>query len=166
LHESSHSASAIKPLNVFRAQLGLTRKWIGVGRFFEHYVNAAILYAEKPTLEMDRSQQWLNIARQVAYGFYLTLDSVTYMDLLKLRKPFNTSTSRRLQRASLKAWLVALNCSIIASLYSMWKLKERVEESLRVKGLPGSLKAYDVARYVDGSPVALHKEKADVDKFF
>ncbi|KAI9774165.1 MAG: Peroxisomal membrane protein PMP27 [Geoglossum simile] len=119
LYRTNHPASQVKTYEAIKKQFGLTRKLMRVGKNVEHF-RAAAEAAEKKTL--DPVMRYCAIGRQLGYGMYLSLDSITYLDASGI-KPL--SAGQRIQRAAYKAWLVGLLFNTVAGVYTLYQLRQR-----------------------------------------
>ena len=110
-----------------KAQFGVTRKLIRVGKFVEHFKAASELYDASAKIranEGDQVLQYLQIVRQLSYGFFMTFDTLTVLDATGIKR---SARAKRLQAQAYKAWFVGLVASAIAGVYTNWKLMQRAK---------------------------------------
>lgn len=92
----------------------------------------------------------LTVGRQLGYAGYLTLDSITLVDTLGFKK---FDSAKKLQEYSYRAWLSGLVCSVVAGVYTLYRLQEREKAVDRKEG-EGVVEAKKIERYVLFSPFA------------
>jgi peroxin-11B len=120
LYRTNNPTSAIQPWATAKAQLGLTRKIMRVGKFVEHVRAAAELYdASVKAGDGDHVLQYLQIVRQVGYAGYLSLDTLTVLDAAGIKK---SVAAKRWQAQAYKFWALGLAASVLAGGYANWKL--------------------------------------------
>ncbi|KAF2194141.1 peroxisomal biogenesis factor 11 [Zopfia rhizophila CBS 207.26] len=119
LYRTNHPQSSITPFETTKKQFGLTRKLMRVGKFVEHFKAAAVASDAK---SMDPVLRYTAIGRQLGYAGYMLLDNATVLDATAIKK---FSASQRLLREAYRAWFTGISCSIISSIYSLYKLRER-----------------------------------------
>jgi len=128
LYRTNNPNSAIAPYNTIKTQFGLTRKILRVGKFVEHFKAASEFYEQLRAsglgvqADQDKMLQCLQIVRQLGYGFYLLLDTMTVVDAIGVKKMVR---AKEWQRQAYKAWLVGLMSSAVAGVYANWRLRER-----------------------------------------
>ncbi|KAI1910395.1 Peroxisomal membrane protein PMP27 [Ophidiomyces ophidiicola] len=148
LFRTNYSQASIAPFEAIKKQFGLTRKLLRVGKNVEHFKAAAVALDSKPTVAgasttaADPVLKYLAVGRQLGYGVYLSLDTFTYLHASGIRK---FDSIKRLQSQAYKAWFAGLMCSAIASLYSLWKLKE-MERNVNKKDGEGALESKKITR--------------------
>ncbi|KAF2870407.1 peroxisomal biogenesis factor [Massariosphaeria phaeospora] len=119
LYRTNHAASAIAPFEATKKQFGLTRKLMRVGKFVEHFKAAALASDAQGG---DPVLKWTGVGRQLGYAGYMLLDNATVLDATAIRK---FAAAPRLLREAYRAWFTGLAFSIAASLYSLYRLRER-----------------------------------------
>ncbi|KAH7127155.1 peroxisomal biogenesis factor 11 [Dendryphion nanum] len=119
LYRTNHPQSSITPFETTKKQFGLARKLMRVGKFIEHFKAAAVASDAK---SIDPILRWTAIGRQLGYAGYMLFDNATVLDATSIRK---FSSSQRLLREAYRAWFTGITCSIISSLYSLYRLRER-----------------------------------------
>lgn len=119
LYRTNHPQSSITPFETTKKQFGLARKLMRVGKFVEHFKAAAVASDAKG---IDPVLRWTAIGRQLGYAGYMLCDNATVLDATSIHK-FSSST--RLLREAYRAWFTGITCSIISSLYSLYRLRER-----------------------------------------
>lgn len=119
LYRTNHPQSSIAPFEATKKQFGLTRKLMRVGKFVEHFKAAAVASDAR---SMDPVLRYTAIGRQLGYAGYMLFDNATVLDATSIRK-FNAS--QRLLREGYRAWFTGISFSIVSSLYSLYRLRER-----------------------------------------
>ena len=117
-----------------------------VGKFVEHFKAASELYDASAKIRAnggDQVVQYLQILRQLGYGFYLTLDTLTVLDAAGIRK---SASAKNLQQQAYKAWFVGLLASAIAGFYSNYQLVQRAK-TIDEKDGEGKVEAKKIERY-------------------
>lgn len=122
LLRTNHSASDIRPWNVVKAHFGLSRKLLRVGKFVEHFKAAAVAADTKGA---DPVLKFLAVGRQLGYGIYLTLDTITYFDAAGIRPSL---AAKKLQQEAYKAWFVGILCNTIAGFYTLAQIRQKVKK--------------------------------------
>jgi hypothetical protein len=84
----------------------------------EHFKAAAVA-ADNTT--MDPVLKYLAVGRQLGYAFYLTLDTLTYLDQTGIYK---LQSGARVQKEAYRAWFTGLACNIAAGLYTLYNLQQ------------------------------------------
>ena len=90
----------------------------------------------------DEVLRYCAVGRQLGYAMYLTLDTVTYLDSVGIRK---IQSAKRLQREAFRAWLVGLVFNTVAGLYSLWRLRLR-EQGLDKKDGEGVVESKKIEK--------------------
>lgn len=129
-----------------KKQFGTTRKILRIGKFVEHLKAAAIAADNKSPI--DPVLRYLAIGRQLGYAGYLSLDTITVVDAIGVRK---LSSAKRLQENAYRAWMSGLVCSAVAGVYTMWRLQEK-EKTIDRKEGEGVVEAKKLEKYVDPFP--------------
>jgi len=80
LFRTNSPTRLIAPFEAIKKQFGLTRKALRIGKNVEHLKAAAIAADSK---NMDPVLKYCAVGRQLGYATYLTLDTITYVGLLK-----------------------------------------------------------------------------------
>ena len=75
LYRTNWPDSAIAPFDATKKQLSLVRKVLRTGKFVEHFKLAAVAADAKTS--MDTILKFCAVGRQVGYGVYLALDTLT-----------------------------------------------------------------------------------------
>ncbi|KAJ4299101.1 Peroxisomal membrane protein PMP27 [Kalmusia sp. IMI 367209] len=119
LYRTNHPQSSIAPFEATKKQFGLTRKLMRVGKFVEHFKAAAVASDAR---SMDPVLRYTAIGRQLGYAGYMLFDNATVLDATSIHK-FNAS--QRLLREGYRAWFTGISFSILSSLYSLYRLRER-----------------------------------------
>lgn len=127
LYRTNNPPTIIAPFNAIKTQFGLTRKILRIGKFVEHFKAASELYDASAKVRAnggDQILQYLQILRQLGYGFYLTCDMLTVLDAAGVKK---STGAKNLQQQAYKAWLVGLLASAMAGFYSNYQLMQRAK---------------------------------------
>jgi peroxin-11B len=95
-----------------------------IGKNIEHFKAAAVA-ADSKTL--DPVLKYLAVGRQLGYAVYLTLDSLTYLDNVGIRK---FEGAARLQREAYRAWLAGLLCNVVAGVYTLYNLRTAAKKQV------------------------------------
>ncbi|KAF2744769.1 peroxisomal biogenesis factor 11 [Sporormia fimetaria CBS 119925] len=119
LYRTNHPSSTIAPFEATKKTFGVTRKLMRVGKFVEHFRAAATASDAKA---MDPVLRYAAVGRQLGYAAYMLFDHAIVLDAAKIR-PF--SGAQRLAREAYRAWFTGLTFSLISSLYSLYRLRER-----------------------------------------
>ncbi|PLB55503.1 putative peroxisomal biogenesis factor [Aspergillus steynii IBT 23096] len=129
LYRTNRPQASIDPYNAVKKQFGTTRKIMRIGKFVEHLKAAAIAADNKSPV--DPVLRYLAVGRQLGYAGYLTLDSITVIDAIGVRK---LAAAKRLQDNAYRSWMAGLVCSAIASVYTIWRLQEKAKTIDRKEG--------------------------------
>jgi peroxin-11B len=111
--------ASIAPWDAIKKQFGAARKLMRVGKNVEHLKAAAIASDAKT---MDPVLRYATVGRQLGYAGYLTCDMATLLDSLGVRK---WEGAKRLQREAYRFWAMGLLCSVVAQVYTQYRLKQR-----------------------------------------
>lgn len=141
LYRTNRAQSAIDPFNAIKKQFGTTRKVLRIGKFVEHLKAAALAYDNKSPV--DPVLRYLAVGRQLGYAGYLTLDTVTVVDVIGARK---LASVQRLQDTAYRSWLAGLLCSALAGVYTLWRLQEKEKKVNRKEG-EGVVEAKKIEKY-------------------
>jgi len=113
-----------------------------IGKFVEHLKAASVALDNKSPV--DPVLRYLAVGRQLGYAGYLTLDTVAVIDIIGYRK---LASAKRLQEGSSRAWAAGLACSILAGLYTLFRLQEK-EKTIDRKEGEGVVEAKKIEKYV------------------
>jgi peroxin-11B len=150
LYRTNNPNSAIAPYAAIKTQFGLARKIMRAGKFVEHFKAAADLYDKlratgfNVKADTDKVLQYLQIVRQLGYGFYLLLDTMTLPDAIGARKMVR---AKKWQQQAYKAWFIGLASSALAGVYANYRLRERAKTVDEADG-EGKVSAKTIERYV------------------
>jgi Peroxisomal biogenesis factor 11 (PEX11). len=100
---------------------------------------------------VDPVLRYLAVGRQLGYAGYLTLDTVSVIDIIGFRK---LESAKRLQESAYRAWGAGLLCSALAGLYTLFRLQEK-EKSVDRKEGEGVVEAKKIEKYVLTSTIYL-----------
>lgn len=112
-----------------------------IGKFLEHLKAAAVAFDNKSPV--DPVLRYLAIGRQLGYAGYLTLDAVTIIDVIGIRK---LSSAKRLQDSAYRSWAAGLIFSTVAGIYSLVRLQEK-EKTIDRKEGEGVVEAKKIEKY-------------------
>jgi peroxin-11B len=104
LLRTNATKASIAPWEVLKKQFGLTRKIMRVGKNVEHLKAATA------------------VGRQLGYAGYLTLDMATVLDATAIRR---WEGAKRLQKEAYRFWAMGLISSVVAQLYTQYRLNQR-----------------------------------------
>jgi hypothetical protein len=155
LYRTNHPQSSISPFETTKKQFGLTRKLMRVGKFVEHFKAAAVASDAK---SMDPVLRFTAIGRQLGYAGYMVFDNATVLDATSIRK---FSASQRLLREGYRAWFTGLSFSILSSLYSLYRLRERAQRISEKDG-EGVVEKKKVAKEANVVKVQLISDLCDI----
>ncbi|KAF2735822.1 peroxisomal biogenesis factor 11 [Polyplosphaeria fusca] len=155
LYRTNHPQSTISPFEATKKQFGLTRKLMRVGKFVEHFKAAAIASDNK---SMDPVLRYTAIGRQLGYAGYMLFDNATVLDATSIKK---FAASQRLLREAYRAWFAGISCSIVSSLYSLYKLRER-SLNISEKDGEGVVEKKKVAKELNAVRIQLISDLCDI----
>jgi len=112
-----------------------------IGKFIEHLKAAAIAFDNKSPV--DPVLKYLAIGRQLGYAGYLTLDAVTVVDAIGVRK---LASAKRLQESAYRSWAAGLLFSTVAGIYTLVRLQEK-EKTIDRKEGEGVVEAKKIEKY-------------------
>jgi hypothetical protein len=124
-----------------------------IGKFVEHLKAAALAADNKGPI--DPVLRYLAIGRQLGYAGYLSLDTITVIDTIGVRK---LASAKRLQDSAYRSWMSGLVCSALAGAYTLWRLNEK-KKTLDLKEGEGVVEAKKLEKYV--SSVLIHGLEAN-----
>jgi len=124
-YRTNHPQSTVATFDNIKKNFGNVRKCMRLGKFVEHFKAAAVAADNK---SMDPILKYLAVGRQLGYAFYLTLDAMTYVDAVGIRK---FEGAARLQKEAYKAWLAGLLCNVAAGIYSLYYM--RIEQNTQTE---------------------------------
>lgn len=156
LFRTNNPTSAIAPWEAVKKQFGLTRKILRAGKFVEHIKAASIAFDNKvPT---DPVLKNLTVGRQLGYAGYLSLDSITLVDALGFKK---LDSAKKLQEYAYRAWMSGLVCSVVAGVYTLYRLQERQKTVDRKEG-EGVVEAKKIERERIAARIQLVSDLCDL----
>ncbi|KAB8206770.1 peroxisomal biogenesis factor 11 [Aspergillus parasiticus] len=156
LYRTNRPQSSIDPYNAVKKQFGTTRKILRIGKFAEHLKAAAVAADNKSPI--DPVLRYLAVGRQLGYAGYLTLDTITVIDIIGFRK---LAAAKRLQDTAYRSWLAGLICSAIASVYSLWRLREKERTLDRTEG-EGVVEAKKLEKERSAARIQLFSDLCDL----
>ncbi|KAH8705011.1 putative peroxisomal biogenesis factor [Talaromyces proteolyticus] len=140
LYRTNNAKSVIAPWESIKKQFGLTRKVMRAGKFVEHLKAAAVAFDNKNPA--DPVLKNLAIGRQLGYAGYLTLDAVTLVDALGVKK---IESVKKLQQHAYRFWFSGLFFSFVAGVYTLYRLSEK-EKTVNRKEGEGVVEAKKIER--------------------
>ncbi|KAF2009688.1 peroxisomal biogenesis factor 11 [Aaosphaeria arxii CBS 175.79] len=155
LYRTNHPASSIAPFEATKKQFGVARKLLRVGKFVEHLKAAAIATDAKT---LDPIVRFTTVARQLGYAGYMFFDNVTVLHAANIR---TFSTAQRLVREGYRAWFTGISFSIISSLYSLYKLRERAAQISEKDG-EGAVEKKKVQKEANALRIQLLSDLCDI----
>ncbi|KAF2463103.1 peroxisomal biogenesis factor 11 [Lindgomyces ingoldianus] len=157
LYRTNHPQSTISPFETTKKQFGLTRKLMRVGKFIEHFKAAAVASDAK---SMDPVLRYLAVGRQLGYAGYMLLDNATVLDATSIHK-FASSRSQLLLTQAYRAWFAGITCSILSSLYSLYKLNSRATQ-INEKNGEGVVERKKLERETNAVRIQLVSDLCDI----
>lgn len=136
----NYSQTTVDTFSKLKANLGLVRKAMRLGKFVEH-LRAAALAADSKTL--DPVLKFCAVGRQLGYAGYLFADMLTYLDAAGVRK---SEAAKRLQRQAYQAWALGLSFSVVSGVYSLYRMREQNRRVLEAQ-------ATDAEKKVEGKKI-------------
>ncbi|CAG8909638.1 unnamed protein product [Penicillium egyptiacum] len=156
LYRTNKPQSAIDPYNAVKKQFGTTRKIMRIGKFLEHLKAAAIAFDNKSPV--DPVLRYLAIGRQLGYAGYLTLDAITVIDVVGIRK---LSSAKRLQDSAYRSWAAGLIFSTVAGVYTLFRLQEK-EKTIDRKEGEGVVEAKKIEKERSAARIQLISDVCDL----
>lgn len=117
-----------------------------IGKFVEHFKAASELYDSRGKVRAnggDQILQYLGVARQLGYAFYMSFDVLTVLDAAGIKK---SAAAKRFQAQAYRAWLVGLLASTLAGIYSHYRLTQRAQ-AINEKDGEGKVEAKKLEKY-------------------
>lgn len=121
-----------------KANLGLVRKAMRIGKFVEHFRAAANAYDAKT---LDPVIRFCTTGRQLGYGAYMLTDTLTYLDASGVRP---SAMAKRMQVQAYKAWMTGLCFSVLNGVYTIYK--SRSEEAAQTDKAVAAEKTVEVKK--------------------
>ncbi|KAJ5513376.1 Peroxisomal biogenesis factor 11 [Penicillium fimorum] len=156
LYRTNKPQSAIDPYNAVKKQFGTTRKIMRIGKFLEHLKAAAVAFDNKNPV--DPVLRYLAIGRQLGYAGYLTLDAVTVIDAIGIRK---LASAKRLQDSAYRSWGAGLIFSAVAGVYTLVRLQEK-EKTIDRKEGEGVVEAKKIEKERSAARIQLISDVCDL----
>lgn len=113
--------ATIASFTTLKAQFGLTRKILRIGKNVEHFKAAAVASDSKG---IDPVVKYLAVGRQLGYAGYLSFDLLTVPDAVGFRRGKGEG-AQRLQREAYKSWAAGLTFSVLSGIYSLYSLRQQ-----------------------------------------
>ncbi|OOF99079.1 hypothetical protein ASPCADRAFT_204742 [Aspergillus carbonarius ITEM 5010] len=156
LLRTNRPQSAIDPYNAIKKQFGTTRKILRIGKFVEHLKAAALASDNKSPI--DPVLRYLSVGRQLGYAGYLSLDTITVVDTIGVRK---LASAKRLQESAYRSWMAGLVCSAFAGVYTLFRLREK-EKTLDRKEGEGVVEAKKLEKERSAARIQLISDLCDL----
>ncbi|KAG0158188.1 Peroxisomal biogenesis factor 11 [Penicillium digitatum] len=156
LYRTNKPQSAIDPYNAVKKQFGTTRKIMRIGKFLEHLKAAAVAFDNKNPV--DPILRYLAIGRQLGYAGYLTLDAITIIDVIGIRK---LSSAKRVQESAYRSWAAGLIFSTVAGVYTLVRLREK-EKTIDRKEGEGVVEAKKIEKERSAARIQLLSDICDL----
>ncbi|CAI7564871.1 hypothetical protein PCG10_006103 [Penicillium crustosum] len=156
LYRTNKPQSAIDPYNAVKKQFGTTRKIMRIGKFLEHLKAAAVAFDNKSPV--DPVLRYLAIGRQLGYAGYLTLDAITVIDVIGIRK---LSSAKQLQQSAYRSWAAGLIFSTVAGVYTLVRLQEK-EKTIDRKEGEGVVEAKKIEKERSAARIQLLSDVCDL----
>lgn len=120
-----------------------------VGKFVEHIRAAAELYDASLKTSGgeeggDKVLQGLQVVRQLGYAGYLSMDALTVLDAMGVRK---SDSAKKWQAQAYQFWALGLLASVLSGGWATWKLRVK-SRGLDEKEAEGKVKGKVIERYV------------------
>jgi peroxin-11B len=126
-----------------KANLGLVRKAMRIGKFVEHFRAAANAYDAK---SLDPVIRFCTTGRQLGYGAYMLTDTLTYLDASGVRP---SAMAKRMQVQAYKAWMTGLCFSVLNGVYTIYKSKnEEAAQTDKAVAAEKTVEVKKLQRYV------------------
>lgn len=130
-----------------KANLGLVRKAMRIGKFVEHFRAAANAYDAK---SLDPVIRFCTTGRQLGYGAYMLTDTLTYLDASGVRP---SAMAKRMQVQAYKAWMTGLCFSVLNGVYTIYKSKnEEAAQTDKAVAAEKTVEVKKLQRYVFDLP--------------
>ncbi|KAJ9620196.1 Peroxisomal membrane protein PMP27 [Taxawa tesnikishii (nom. ined.)] len=117
LYRTNHTQSRVDFFEKLKKNMGGVRKAMRLGKFVEHFRAAA---TAADAASMDPVIRLCTVGRQLGYAFYMSLDTLTYLDAAGIRP---SPTMKKLQREAYKAWMMGLLFSVVNSVYGLYTMQ-------------------------------------------
>lgn len=121
-----------------KANLGLVRKAMRIGKFVEHFRAAATAYDSKT---LDPVIRFCTTGRQLGYGAYMLTDTLTYLDASGVRPSL---AAKKFQVQAYRAWMTGLCFSVLNGVYTIYK--SRGEEAAQTDKAVAAEKTVEVKK--------------------
>ncbi|KAF3358777.1 hypothetical protein VdG1_05331 [Verticillium dahliae VDG1] len=145
LLRTNGTAAQTAPWDAIKKQFGLTRKLMRVGKNVEHFKAAAAASDAKTT---DPILRYAAVGRQLGYAGYLSFDMATVLDAVGIRK---SPRAKTLQREAYRFWAMGIACSVVAQVYTLYRLQQR-EARVDKKDGEGVVEGKRIALYDSPKP--------------
>ena len=148
LLRTNAAKASIDPWSQTKKQLGLIRKFMRIGKNVEH-LKAAAQASDAKTL--DPVLKYTSVGRQLGYAGYLTFDAGTVLDAAGIRK---WEGAKKLQVQAFRFWAAGLTFSVVAQLYTLYRLRVR-EAKIDRKDGEGVVESKRITKYVPPLPLPI-----------
>lgn len=125
LLRTNATRAEVAPYEGIKKSFGQARKLLRVGKNVEHVKAAAVAFDSLTTKSGgggDAVLKYTALGRQLGYAGYLTADMLTVPTALNIRK---WDGAQRAGREAYRFWAAGLGCSVVAQLYTLYRLRQR-----------------------------------------
>jgi len=119
LYRTNGTPAQIAPFESMKSSFGQARKILRFGKNIEHLKAAAVAADSKG---LDNMVRYCAVGRQLGYAGYLTLDAVSTLDAVGVRK---FEGVKKVQKEAYRFWMFGLMFSVASSSYSLWRLRQQ-----------------------------------------
>ncbi|KAH9907409.1 peroxisomal biogenesis factor 11 [Xylariomycetidae sp. FL2044] len=160
LFRTNGTKAEVAPFEAMKKQFGLVRKVLRVGKNVEHLKAAAVAADDTSSASAfaDPVLRYAAVGRQLGYAGYLTCDMATVLDALGVRR---WDGAKKAQREAYRFWAAGLLCSVVAQLYTLYRLQERERVVDRKEG-EGVVAAKRIAKERASSQLQLVSDLCDL----
>ncbi|KAF4122141.1 Peroxisomal biogenesis factor 11 (PEX11) [Geosmithia morbida] len=161
LLRTNATKEAVEPWSAAKKQFGLLRKFLRLGKSIEHLRAAAVAADGKASssgLLADPVLRYTSVGRQLGYAGYLTLDATTVLDAAGIRR---WPRAPLMQQEAYRFWAMGISCSILAQLYTLYRLRQR-EAAVDLKDGEGVVESKRIAKERSASQTQLLCDFCDI----
>ncbi|KAI1197018.1 peroxisomal biogenesis factor 11 [Nemania serpens] len=161
LLRTNATRAEVAPYEGIKKSFGQARKLLRVGKNVEHVKAAAVAFDSLTTKSGgggDAVLKYTALGRQLGYAGYLTADMLTVPTALNIRK---WDGAQRAGREAYRFWAAGLGCSVVAQLYTLYRLRQR-EAKVDKKEGEGVVEAKKIALERYASQLQLLSDLCDL----
>ncbi|KAF2416692.1 putative peroxisomal membrane protein PMP27 [Tothia fuscella] len=155
LYRTNNPQSAIAPWEAMKKQFGTTRKIMRLGKFVEHIKAAAVAADAKG---MDPILKYCAVGRQLGYTAYITLDNISAIDAIGIRKFDNI---KKIQKEAYRMWMTGLLFNTLAGLYKLYQIKAH-SSTVNKQDAEGAVQAKKLEREQNATSLQLVQDLCDL----